>query len=56
MRGCYASVMGLPLCALTRLLREVGIVPLVRTTEACASLTGVACCGGENEVFVLDAM
>lgn len=56
MHGCYASVMGLPLCALTRLLGEVGIAPTVSTTEACASLTGVACCGGEDEVFVLEAM
>ena len=27
LQGCYASVMGLPLCALTNLLAEVGIVP-----------------------------
>jgi MAF protein len=54
MRGCYASVMGLPLCALARLLAGVGIVPPVPIAEACTSLTGVACCGEENEVFSWD--
>lgn len=54
MQGCYASVMGLPLCALTRLLAEAGIVPPVRTTEACSSLTGVSCCGGEQEILFFE--
>jgi septum formation protein len=54
MQGCYASVMGLPLCALTRLLAEAGIVSPVRTTEACTSLTGVSCCGGEEEIFIFE--
>lgn len=55
MQGCYASVMGLPLCALAGLLAEVGIVPPVETTRACTALTGNPCCGGENAVFELDS-
>jgi MAF protein len=69
MQGCYASVMGLPLCALDRLLAEVGIMspphpnplppgrgksPPARATEACVSLTGVTCCGGERVAFDLE--
>jgi septum formation protein len=56
MRGCYASVMGLPLCALARLLGQVGIATPTPATKVCASLTGVACCGGEPEVFVLEVV
>jgi hypothetical protein len=48
MRGCYASVMGLPLCALTGLLSEVGVVPPTPVTAACTAMTGVSCCGGED--------
>lgn len=48
MRGCYASVMGLPLCALTGMLAQVGIVPPVPVAAACTALTGVPCCGGED--------
>ena len=48
LQGCYASVMGLPLCALTDLLAEVSIVPPVDTMRACASLIGAPCCGGQD--------
>lgn len=53
LRGCYASVMGLPLRALTDLLARVGIVAPVETAQACAALTGVPCCGGEDVVIEL---
>ncbi|KAF0107565.1 MAG: septum formation protein [Anaerolineaceae bacterium] len=33
--GCYASVMGLPLCHLVRTLRKMGIVPLADVPAAC---------------------
>jgi MAF protein len=54
MHGCYASVMGLPLSALTSLLAEVGIIPPVERARACTALTGVPCCCGEHTMFELD--
>jgi septum formation protein len=48
LHGCYASVMGMPLCALTGMLAQVGVVPVTPTTVACTAITGVACCGGED--------
>ncbi len=33
--GCYPSVMGLPLCLVTRLLAELGIPPANEITRAC---------------------
>lgn len=35
MAGCYASVMGLPLCSLSRLLRQAGIVPGADVARNC---------------------
>jgi septum formation protein len=35
MAGCYASVMGLPLCALTRLLRRAGFAPGADVARNC---------------------
>jgi len=35
--GCYPSVMGLPLCTVTRLLAELGIPPANAVTEACGA-------------------
>jgi septum formation protein len=35
LRGCYASVMGLPLCHLQRTLRRFGVVPTVNLPQAC---------------------
>ena len=34
-KGCYASVMGLPLCHLVRSLRKLGIVPRTDVPSAC---------------------
>jgi predicted house-cleaning NTP pyrophosphatase (Maf/HAM1 superfamily) len=43
MNGCYANVMGLPLCHLTRTMRELGIVPAVDIPQRCRSATQYAC-------------
>jgi septum formation protein len=54
MRGCYASVMGLPLCRLARMLARVGAAPAVDVAAACSAFTGVTCCGGEAVEFVFE--
>jgi septum formation protein len=41
--GCYASVIGLPLCHLTRSLRRLGIVPTTDIAAECQSALGYAC-------------
>jgi len=41
--GCYANVMGLPLCHLTRALRAFGWEPLQAVPAACARETGYDC-------------
>lgn len=43
MSGCYASVMGLPLCHVTRLLREVNIQPGADVPAGCQSFLNYAC-------------
>jgi septum formation protein len=43
LRGCYASVMGLPLCHLTRSLRKLGTVPGTDIAAECQSALGYAC-------------
>ncbi len=43
MQGCYASVMGLPLCHLVRALRRFDIFPLADVPSACQSLLKYAC-------------
>jgi MAF protein len=53
MQGCYASVMGLPLCALSDLLVEIDIVPPIEAAQACAIHTDVSCCGGHDVVLDL---
>jgi septum formation protein len=55
MRGCYASVMGLPLCALDDLLRQAGVVPPVDVAAACQAHTGVPCCGGGEGTLSFEA-
>ena len=35
MEGCYASVMGLPLCSLSRLLRKAGLPPEANLANNC---------------------
>jgi MAF protein len=43
LRGCYASVMGLPLCHLTRSLRKIGMDPNADVAEQCQNALGYAC-------------
>jgi len=59
LEGCYASVMGLPLCALAELLRaswlatqefDLPNTPAV-CAAACRAVTGVACCAGERAAW-----
>jgi MAF protein len=38
--GCYANVMGLPLCHLTRILSRLGLPPPADVPEACRRFTG----------------
>jgi septum formation protein len=49
MEGCYASVMGLPLCALADLLRRclpAGAASPADVPAVCRTVTGVSCCEG----------
>ena len=43
LRGCYANVVGLPLCHLTRGLRSLGVEPLHDVPTACQAHTGRRC-------------
>ena len=43
MRGCYASVMGLPMCHVVRALREMDIQPLANVPMACRKLLSYEC-------------
>jgi nucleoside triphosphate pyrophosphatase len=43
MAGCYASVMGLPLCHLTRVLREFEIEPPTDVVSACQAFLQYDC-------------
>jgi septum formation protein len=43
LQGCYANVMGLPLCHLTRCLRVLGIEPSCDTPAVCQAHTGHHC-------------
>lgn len=41
--GCYANVVGMPLCHLTRLLSKFGIQPEMDITRACQSSLNYEC-------------
>jgi MAF protein len=41
--GCYANVMGLPLCHVTRSLRALGMLPSRDVAQACMQHTGYDC-------------
>jgi septum formation protein len=41
--GCFANVMGLPLCHLTRSLAHFGVVPQMDIPRACQAETGYDC-------------
>jgi septum formation protein len=43
MDGCYASVMGLPLCHLTVLLRRMGVTPPADVAGNCQKTLYYAC-------------
>jgi MAF protein len=43
LRGCYANVVGLPLCHLTRSLRSLGVEPPHDVPTACQAHTGRRC-------------
>ena len=43
LQGCFASVMGLPLCHLTRSLRKLDIAPRTEIAAECQSALGYAC-------------
>jgi septum formation protein len=43
LRGCYASVMGLPLCHLARSLHKLGILPTTNIAAECQSALEYAC-------------
>ena len=43
LRGCFANVMGLPLCHLTRSLRQMGIPPRTDVPKACQAGIGYNC-------------
>lgn len=43
MRGCYASVMGLPMCHLARALKKLDIHPLADVPMACQKLLKYEC-------------
>lgn len=43
LRGCYASVMGLPLCHLVRCLSAFGVEPSTDVPSACRAHTGCRC-------------
>ena len=43
MQGCYASVMGLPLCHLTVLLRKLGVHPQADVARNCQAILNYTC-------------
>ncbi len=43
MKGCYANVMGLPLCHLARILSKIGIEPGVDVPYNCQAALGYIC-------------
>ena len=43
LHGCYANVMGLPLCHLTRSMKKLGLAPLVNVPQVCQAKLGYDC-------------
>ncbi len=43
LRGCYASVMGLPLCHLVRVMAKIGVYPSVNLPIACQTMLQYPC-------------
>ncbi len=48
--GCYASVMGLPLCKVTALSRELGISPEARVDLRCQAGLRYQCAIADREL------
>ena len=55
MRGCYANVMGLPLCHLTAALRELGVEPPADVPLACQGRLDYQCSVFERVLATPDA-
>lgn len=43
MAGCYASVMGLPICSLSVLLRQAGVTPRADVARNCQATLNYPC-------------
>lgn len=43
MQGCYANVMGLPLCHLTRIMKRIGFEAPSNVPASCQQATGYTC-------------
>ena len=43
LQGCFANVMGLPLCHLTRSLTQIGVAPRTDVPRACQAALGYNC-------------
>ncbi len=52
LRGCYASVMGLPLCHLTRSLRMLGVEVPVATPQVCQDALSYDCPVHQDILFI----
>ncbi|MCZ2126164.1 MAG: Maf family protein [Anaerolineales bacterium] len=50
MDGCYAGVMGLPMCRVVRLLRRFGVEPIADVRAACRDLLGYDCEVWDKEI------
>ena len=48
LEGCYANVVGLPVCHVSRLLKQFGMPAPVKTVEVCGSQLGYACLFSEQ--------
>ena len=51
LQGCYANVVGLPLCHLTRILRELEIHPEKDIPEQCQTMLHYQCSVFANYLF-----
>jgi predicted house-cleaning NTP pyrophosphatase (Maf/HAM1 superfamily) len=51
LQGCYANVMGLPLCHLTRVLMRLGLDPGLDVPTACQQSLRYACSVFEDILF-----
>jgi septum formation protein len=52
LEGCYANVVGLPLCRLVRMLEELGESPQAQPRAACEGVIGQPCAVSEQFIRV----